>query len=327
MENMTRGKKICTIGGGSGMPIVNNALLNAGYNQICSIVTTFDSGGDTGRMRTDERGKILAFSDYWRSLISLWDDSKQKEVWQEMLRFRDGRERNFGNIFFQFLAERSGGLNSVDELFCSLTGAKICGQVIPVSNEPAHVCFETQSGKQYEGEHFLDQLRMSRDQVKNIWLSPQVEASKDACRAIEESEAIIFCPGSMYGSLLVNLLMPGIRKSIIASRGKKILMTNIMSTANENHGFNTTKYQELFERYLGKKNIIDVILMADINALKKVDLKKVLEYYAMESSFPITKGEGSVWVVEDDIATIEKKNMRLRHSEIKLSTSLKNLIE
>lgn len=324
---MTIGKKICTIGGGSGMPIINNALLKAGYNQIRSIVTTFDSGGDTGRMRTDERGKILAFSDYWRSLISLWDDSKQKEVWQEMLRFRDGRERNFGNIFFQFLAERSGGLNFVDELFCSLTGAKISGQVIPVSNEPADVCFETISGKKYEGEHFLDQLRMSTDSVTKICLKPSVEASEDACRAIEESEAIIFCPGSMYGSLLVNLLLPGIRKSIVASKGKKILMTNIMSTANENHGFNTKKYVELFEKYLGKNGVIDVVLMADMSVLPKNDLKKVLRFYEMENSFPIEKAAGKARVVEDDIAVIEKKNMRLRHSEIKLSTSLKNLIE
>ena len=99
---MKKDTKICTIGGGSGMPIVNNALVRAGYRQISSIVTTFDSGGDTARMRTDERGKILAFSDYWRSLISLWDDSDQKDNWEEMLRFRDGRGRNFGNMFFHF---------------------------------------------------------------------------------------------------------------------------------------------------------------------------------------------------------------------------------
>ena len=102
---MTANLKICTIGGGSGMPIVNKALIKAGFENISSIVTTFDSGGDTGRMRTDERGRILAFSDYWRALISLWDDGKQKEIWEEMLRYRDGRGRNFGNTFFQFLSD------------------------------------------------------------------------------------------------------------------------------------------------------------------------------------------------------------------------------
>lgn len=87
------------------MPIINRALVRAGFQHIKSIVTTFDSGGDTGRLRTDERGRILAFSDYWRSLLSLWKDEDQKEAWEEMLRYRDGRGRNFGNTFFQFMSE------------------------------------------------------------------------------------------------------------------------------------------------------------------------------------------------------------------------------
>ena len=82
------------------MPVVNKALVRAGFESISSIVTTFDSGGDSGRLRTDERGKILAYSDYWRALLSLWKDGQQKEIWGEMLRYRDGRGRNFGNIFF-----------------------------------------------------------------------------------------------------------------------------------------------------------------------------------------------------------------------------------
>ena len=137
---------VCTIGGGSGMPIINKALIGAGFENIRSIVTTFDNGGDTGRMRTDERGRIMAFSDYWRSLISLWQDGKQKENWEEMLRFRDGRDRNFGNIFFQFMTERVGNLSNVDVLFSELTGAKLKGAVVPVSLEPADVCFRTKSG-------------------------------------------------------------------------------------------------------------------------------------------------------------------------------------
>ncbi|HWS49291.1 MAG TPA: 2-phospho-L-lactate transferase CofD family protein, partial [Candidatus Methanoperedens sp.] len=109
--------KICTIGGGTGMPVINEALVKAGFSGIKSIVTTFDNGGDTGRLITDERGQILANSDYWRSLISLWKDGEQKKIWVDMLRYRDGRARNFGNIFFQFMSEKSGSLADVDVLF------------------------------------------------------------------------------------------------------------------------------------------------------------------------------------------------------------------
>jgi hypothetical protein len=104
-------------------------------------------------------------------------------------------------------------------------------------------------------------------------------------------------------------------------------MANIMTTANESDGFDCKKYVDLFEKYLGKKNIVDVVLMADMDKLNQKQLARVLKYYEMENSFLINQQNCSARVVVDDIATIEKRNMRLRHSETKLSTSLKNLIE
>jgi 2-phospho-L-lactate transferase/gluconeogenesis factor (CofD/UPF0052 family) len=61
---MNKQLKICTIGGGTAMPVVTRSLIRAGFTNIKSIVTTFDNGGDSGRIRTDERGNVLAFSDY-----------------------------------------------------------------------------------------------------------------------------------------------------------------------------------------------------------------------------------------------------------------------
>jgi len=313
METITKNKKICTIGGGSGMPIVNTALINAGFTNISSIVTTFDSGGDSGRMRTDERGHIMAFSDYWRSLISLWKSSEQKSDWEKMLRFRDGRGRNFGNIFFQFLSERSGCLDG--------------GQVIPVANEPSSVCFRTLSGKEYVGEHMIDELRMSKDQISEIWLSPSVTANDKAIQALRESQIIIFCPGSIYGSLLVNLLVDGIGDCIKKSQAKKILMTNLMSTANESMGFDSESYVKLFEKYLGKEDVIDMVLMADLGVLDQEELTRLLNYYEMENSAPIIARTGVKNIYKEDIAIIETKNMRLRHSETKLSTIFSKLIQ
>jgi uncharacterized cofD-like protein len=318
---------ICTIGGGSGMPIVNKALILAGFGNIRSIVTTFDSGGDTGRMRTDERGRILAFSDYWRSLISLWQDGKQKENWEEMLRFRDGRGRNFGNMFFQFMAERVGNLAKVDKMFGELTGAELKGEVVPVSLEPADICFKTKSGKEYCGEHYLDSLRMSLDGVEEIWLDPEVSANEEAVEAIRKAEVIIMCPGSMYSSVIINLLPKGIREAYQKSMAKKILMTNIMSVANENNGFSQEEYVKVFEKYLEAKNPFDLVIMVDLDKLDKISMDKVLEFYKMENSYPLKylRNVGSYKTVLADIGTIENKNMRLRHSEEKLAKFFRSL--
>ncbi len=317
---MNKNLRVCTIGGGSGMPIVNSGLVKAGFKNISSIVTTFDSGGDSGRMRTDERGNLLAFSDYWRAILSLWEDGKQKSNWEEMLRFRDGRGRNFGNMFFQFMAEKCGSLSEVDLLFSKLMGVKLRGEVVPISLHPAQLCFKTKSGKIYRGEHMLDELRMSLDRVEKIWLVPEVSISVEAASALGKAEVIIVCPGSMYGSVLTNFLPRKSADIFIKSRAKKILMINIMSTANENMGFSQKDYVKVFEKMLGKKKVFDLILMADLNRLKDKKLNKILKFYEMEHSVPIkfVKNEETKTRV-DDVAIIEEKNLRLRHSADKLA--------
>ncbi|HEX8924041.1 MAG TPA: 2-phospho-L-lactate transferase CofD family protein [Patescibacteria group bacterium] len=311
--------KVCTIGGGSGMPIINKALVQAGFRNISSIVTIFDSGGDSGRMRTDERGRVLAFSDYWRALISLWEDGEQKEVWEEMLRYRDGRGRNFGNTFFQFMSEKSGNLTNVEDLFSELTKAEICGKVIPVSLSPADVCFKTMTGKIYCGEHYMDEMRMSLDKINEVWLKPQVDANIEALKAVKEAELIIFCPGSMYGSILTNLLPNGMIESYRQSKAKKILMTNIMSAANENDCFSQNEYVETFGNFLGLPDPVDVVLMPDMDKLDKKLISTVLMAYKLEHSAPIRYDKSSNHkTIVADIATIDTTNMRLRHSVHKL---------
>ena len=317
---MSNSIKVCTIGGGSGMPIVNMAFIKAGFFDIHSIVTTFDSGGYSGRMKTDERGNLLAFSDYWRSLISLWDDGKQKEIWEEMLRYRDGRGRNFGDSFFQFMAEKTGDLSKVDKLFCNLTGAVLKGEVMPVSKEPSDICFRTISGKEYKGEHHLDELRMSSDRVEKVWLMPQVKASAEAIKTIEEADIIVFCPGSIYGSLIVNFLPIGMTEAYKNSKARKMLIGNLVSATNETDGINVEKYKEVFRKYLNDDKF-DIVIEPDFSKIDKDLLNKVKENYAYENSYLFESSDLSY-----DVVTVDKNNLRLRHSINKLADLFKKIL-
>lgn len=315
---MDKKTKIVTIGGGTGMPVINEALVLGGFTEIKSIVATFDNGGDTGRIRTDERGQILANSDYWRSLISLWDDGEQKAIWENMLRYRDGRGRNFGNTFFQFMSEKVNGLSNVGELFRKLTMANIVGEVIPVALKPAEICFKTISGKQYKGERYLDELRMSRDFVTKLWLEPEVEANPKAVEALKEADLIIVCPGSVHGSLITNFLAGGVTQAFAKSKAKKLLMVNIMATGNEGIIKNQNDYLDLFTKSI--KSSFDLILMVDLRRLEVRKLNRVLEYYEMENSSRIEYlSESNCKCEVADIATIDEVNWRLRHSKDKLA--------
>lgn len=316
---MNKNYRICTIGGGTAMPVVNKALMKAGFKNINSIVTTFDSGGDTGRIRTDERGRVLAFSDYWRSLISLWNDGEQKDIWEDMLRYRDGRGRNFGNMFFQFLSEKEGNLGEVDDLFSKLTGAKLKGDVIPVSLDFSNICLKTVSGKEYKGENFIDDLRMSDDKISKIWLDPVVKANPKAIKALMSAEVIIVGPGTTYGSVLPNFLPIGMIEAYNKSKAKKIFIVNIFSPANEVKKANQVGYVNIFKEYLKNDSLFDLVIMADLANLNKTSLKKIFYFYKLEhASLVVNVKDKKIKTLMTDIATIEEKNMRLRHSEEKL---------
>jgi uncharacterized cofD-like protein len=323
---MNKEIRVCTIGGGTAMPIINKGLAKAGFANIKSIVTTFDSGGDSGRIRTDERGEVLAFSDYWRSLVSLWNDGEQKRIWEEMLRYRDGRGRNFGNTFFQFLSEKEGGLGEVDELFEQLTGARLCGEVVPVSLKPSNVCFNTISGKQYKGENFVDDLRMSADVIENEWLDPMVEANLKAKEIMKNADLIIISPGTTYGSILPNFLPEGIIDAYKESKAKKIFLVNIFSMGNEVKKSTQNGYLEIFKKYLGNDKPFDLMVMADLDCLDKKILKKIFYFYELENSSLVKMDKKCpIKTIKVDLAKIEESNMRLRHCEEKLAKFFETL--
>lgn len=316
----TAGCRVCTIGGGSGMPVVNRALVRAGCRQICSIVTMFDSGGDTGRMRTDERGQILAYSDYWRALMSLWSDGQHKRAWEEVLLFRDDRGRSFGNTFLRFLADKAGDLRQVDALFSQLTSAEVCGEVVPVALQPAELCFRTATGRAYRGEHHLDELRMSSDRVQEIWLEPDVLASEEALAALTQADLIVVAPGSLYGSILVNFLPRGMREAFLHSAACKVLFTNIMSVANETGPCTQRDYVACFERQLEAQQPFDLVVTPDLTALDERELQQASRYYAMEHAYPVqfdASASGPYCLA--DVALIEGRYGRLRHCEDKLA--------
>ena len=217
------------------------------------------------------------------------------------------------------MTEKQGNLGNVVAYFSKLVGATMKGNVIPVTLEPSEICFQTESGREYFGEHRLDEMRMSADRVVKIWLQQEIKANEVALRAVKEAEVIVLCPGSLFGSIIINFLPKGMSEAYIKSKAKKLLMTNIMSTANESDGFDQSNYINAFIPYLGK-DPIDLVIMASTKNLEKRLVEKAWSSYALERQFPIHYDKTcKVKTIVADIALIEVEHRRFRHSEEKLA--------
>jgi uncharacterized cofD-like protein len=331
--------KIVTIGGGTGSPIITTALLKAGYKNLSCIAASMDSGGKTGIIRSDERDQVIAISDLLRNLIALIVSSnhqKNIKAFTDLISFTDGRHRNLGyTIYYALLEMYQDDFIKAQKHLEDLLGIKFDGTVIPVTTDSSNICFETTNGSVFHGEHELDKQSMSKNTITDLWLDPDVPATPQAIEAIKQAEYIIYCPGSLYGSVISNFLPIGIKEALKASKAQKILITNLVSNRNQTHHFTPEKYLKVFQKYTELELPINTIIVPSISQ-KEFEKKhpKIAKSYALEHSHFLgwskkdlknitNKG---IKVITSDIISITPHLNRLRHDTKKLSKVLKRII-
>jgi uncharacterized cofD-like protein len=292
-----------------------------------------DSGGKTGIIRSDERDKVIAISDLFRNLTALIppeaNHTEQVQAFIETITYIDGRQRNLGYTIYYALLEKYGGdFAKVQDHLEKLLGVKFVGRAIPVTLEPTNIAFQTASGHQFIGEHELDAQSMSRDEVVNIWLDPPVKATHEAIEAISSADIVIYCPGSIYGSVLANLLPQGMTNALKLTKAKKILITNLVSDRNQTHGYNVSKYLTTFQKYTDNPSPFDTVILPNLTttAFNKLH-PKVAAQYRLEHSYFLgwqAKEKNSlrnleIELIHTDIFNITSKLNRIRHDPQKLA--------
>ncbi len=331
--------KIVTIGGGTGAPIIINALLQAGFSHLSCICASMDSGGKTGIIRSDERDQVIAISDLLRNLIALIStENHQKNIaaFTDLVSYIDGRQRNIGYLIYYALLEKyQNDFLKVQEHLEDLLGIKFAGTAIPVTTDPTNINFKTMSGSVFKGEHELDKQTMSKDMIIDFWLDPLAKASSQAVKAIIEADYLVFCPGSLYGSILSNFLPDGIKEALNFSKSTKILVTNLVSNRNQTHHFTPQKYLNAFQKYTGLKKPFDIILTTKMTE-KQFDKRYpgIAHAYAREHSHFVGFTEEQIKKVSDkgikvitsDILSITPHLNRLRHSRSKLAKIFRKII-
>jgi uncharacterized cofD-like protein len=253
--------RIVGIGGGTGLPVLLSGLrkLNEGGDEpidITAIVAVSDNGGSTGTLR--QAFGMPAMGDIRNCLVALADTDKLLTlVCQHRFEVTDGLAgHSMGNLILSALYQMSGDFLSAVQLASDLL--RLEGRVLPVTEIPVTLCALCEDGSRVEGESSIPR---SRVKLSRLWLDPPDPLpSPGVMEAIEYADAIVIGPGSLYTSIIPNLLVAGVAEAIHASRALKIYVCNLMTQAGETDGYSAADHLRALQSYLPAGSIDTCIL-------------------------------------------------------------------
>ncbi|MEA3309984.1 MAG: YvcK family protein [Chloroflexota bacterium] len=254
-----QGARIAVIGGGHGQATILRGLKNYTRN-LTAIVTVADDGGSSGRLRR-EMG-ILPPGDFRNCIAALADDEAlTTRVFQYRFRTNAGLDgHSFGNLFISAMFGVTGSFE--DALLESSRVLAVQGRVVPSTLEAVQLAADIQQATgavtRVRGE---SQIPQAHGDILRVCLEPiSPPAYPGAVQAILNAEMVIVGPGSLYTSILPNLLVPEITKAIRASRALKVYICNLATQPGETDGYTAERHLETLTAHLGA-NLFDVIVL------------------------------------------------------------------
>lgn len=308
-----RGPRIVAIGGGTGLSTLLRGLKAYTYN-LTAVVTVADDGGSSGRLRRSLG--VLPPGDFRNCIAALADDEAlTTQLFQ--YRFGAGPEfggHSFGNLFITAMSEVTGSFETA--LLESSRVLSIRGQVLPSTLQDVTLVGELgaagQQPSRVEGE---SQITQREGAIQRVYLQPDdAPAFPGAIRAILEADLIVLGPGSLFTSLLPNLLVRDLTAAIASSRAEKVYVCNTATQPGETDGYSVRDHVLAIERHT-RPGLFPTILA---NSRQMGELLPGLDWV---TNAPALNGQHRLLAV--DVADAERP---WRHDAAKLSTALISLL-
>ncbi|HAH19805.1 MAG: hypothetical protein A2Y00_10810 [Omnitrophica WOR_2 bacterium GWF2_43_52] len=315
---LEKGPRIVAIGGGTGLSALLYGLKEYTSN-ISAVVTVADDGGSSGRIR--QEFDILPPGDIRNCLVALADaPSLMQDLFQ--FRFDTSSElsgHSFGNLFITVMTKLTGDFEKAVKESSKVLAIR--GQVIPSTLNKVSLVARYRDGTTTEGEASIPKKKQP---IAKISLKPQdAIATPEALKAISEAQAIILGPGSLYTSVIPNLLIKEIRDAVTASSALKIYICNVMTQLGETEGYSAFDHIKAVIDHSSPK-IIDYCVVNVTHIAKEL-----LDRYSHEYSYPVVVDMEKIRhagyrVIEADI--INAKDY-VRHDSGKLARIISDLIQ
>jgi uncharacterized cofD-like protein len=283
MKKMNGETSIAAIGGGTGLSTLLRGLKKHTAN-LSAIVNVTDNGGSSGRLR--ENLGMLPPGDIRNCLLALADTEPLLEkVFQYRFTAGEGlKGHNLGNLFLAAMTE-SLGFEGALEAASKVLAVK--GSVLPVTLDKLTLVALFADGREVHGE---SQITAERGSIKKLRLEPAASTVYPAAeQAIMEADIVVVGPGSLYTSILANLLVPGVTEALRRSRARRIYICNVMTQPGETDGFSASDHLQAIYDHVGE-SVFDTVI---VNSNRHVPVS-LSQKYAAEGRYPVIPDIGKL---------------------------------
>ena len=316
-KKLNNGPKVVAIGGGTGLSMLLKGIKKI-TNNITAVVTVGDDGGSSGRLR-EEMG-VLPPGDIRNCIAALADDEDLvTKLFQYRFDVGEGlKGHSFGNLFLTALCSITG--NMVRAVKESANVLSIRGRVLPATLDDMKLAAEMEDGRVVHGESSIPE---AKGKIKRLFTEPvNCKALPEVLEAIKNADLIIMGPGSLYTSVIPNLLVKEISQAISKASAKKIYVCNIMTQPGETDNYSVSSHVNAILTHAGFPNIMDAVLVN--NSIPK----NISPAYAKHNSFPVVLDNENlnptgVKLVSAKLLEEEKsKNGLVRHSSSRVARAV-----
>lgn len=257
---MHRKPKIVIIGGGTGLPVILRGLRDKSVD-ITAIVTVADDGGSSGILRNYIN--VVPPGDIRNALVAL---SELPEIEKKIFQYRFNSADKFfaghaiGNLIIAALSEMKGNIFDAVQELSSMMDIK--GHIFPVANEPLTLNAEFTDGNKLSGEA---EITAAHKRIKRVWVTCSNDdnkptAVKEVIQSIMDADQIVIGPGSLFTSILPNLMISNVGEAVKKSKAEVVYICNIMTQKGETDHFTDADHVRVLNRHLGQ-NFIDTVLV------------------------------------------------------------------
>lgn len=316
---LERGPRLVVIGGGSGLSVLLHGLKEFTSN-ITAVVTVGDDGGSSGRLR--EQFNIPPPGDIRNCLVALADaEGLMGDLFQFRFKDKEAGElggHSFGNLFILAMLKVTGDFEKAIREASKILAIR--GRVVPSTVKVVTLVAQHKDGSETVGE---SNISKTRNPIERLYLRPEgCAAAEDAIETIRDADGIVMGPGSLYTSILPNLLIEDIAKAVAESPAPKIYVCNVMTQPHETDHFSAFDHVNVLVEHTRPEILSHVIVntgQIPMNTLTK---------YAKEEAYPVTADLAKIRslgyeVVEDNIVTYQDM---VRHNSRRVSKIILDVV-